>query len=378
MFFSKHSHRTNGELTETGTIWKVIIPSLAAEKLESIEQSGQEDGRSGFLALDKKGLMAALRLRLTKEKLQNRALYRTLQRKIKVLEKKLKQLCERIGHLHEMIEEQRPKVRLGEALIYTAAAIIYIMGDLVFSHQLILKNFGLGRSEPYVWIPLVLAIGLTPVFGKLVYTRFIESKYEEGAEAQPSVVKWFFLITATLAFFSFLYFGYVRGVGFKYQLLATDQDIYESLYLAHPYLNTSAFIAIAFLFLLGGSVLLAVGFKELKKWSLLRAMIRELRTLEKRHATMESHLDQLLEKSDALEYLNTALNDPKAFNETVESQAEIYHGLYTAEYGKGMKEMLTISEGENSLDGNFHLIVRRALQQMAVNGAVMGGHQNGH
>jgi len=378
MFFSKHSHQTNGELTETGTIWEVILPSLGAEKLESIEQNSQEDGRSGFLALDKKGLMTALRLRLTKEKIKNRALYRTLQRKIEVRQEQLKRLCERIGHLHGDIDELRPKVRFALALIFTASGIIYIMGDLTFSHQLILENWGLGRSKAYVWVPLVLALGLTPVFGELVYSRFIEAKYDESAKVQPPIVNWFFVVSTSLVVLTFLYFGYVRAVGYKVQVLAPGQDPYEMLYELSPHLNTIAFIALTALFLIGGSVLLAVGFEGLRKWSLLRAMIRKLGRLEKRYASMESHLDQLLETSDALEYLNTALNDPKAFIEIIESQTEIYYSLYIAEYGKGMKEMLTDSEGENALDGKFHLMVSRALQQMAVSGTIMGGHKNAH
>lgn len=92
---------------------------------------------------------------------------------------------------------------------------------------------------------------------------------------------------------------------------------------------------------------------------------------------MESDLYQLHEKFDALEYLNTTLNDPKAFSEIIARQSKIYHSLYTTGYGKGMKEMLTVSEGLNSLDGNFSVVISRALQQMAVNGINMGGHQNG-
>lgn len=370
--------RLNGEVPSDESILAGLVPPVIEAFLGNIAETGFNDGRGGISARDRKVIEAATRLRLTKEKIQKRALYRTLQRSIKALEEKLKRLCERIGHLHEMSEELRPKVRLGEALIYTITAVICILGDLVFSHQLILGLWGLGRSAPYIWIPLVFAMGLLPVFGKLVYSRFVEAKYKEDAKVQPVAVKWFFLTATIIAILSFLYFGFVRGIGFRFQLLATDQDIYQALYQAHPYMNTIAFIALAFLFLLGGSVLLAVGFKELKKWSTLRTMVRELTKLEKRYAGMESHRDQLLETSDALEYLNTVLNDPKSFDEIVESQSEIYHSLYAAEYGRGMKEMLTVSEGENSLDGKFHLIVSRALEQMAVNGTIMGGHQNDH
>jgi len=378
MKFDNGLVKLNGELPLGKSIWDGLVPPMVEALLDNIAETGFNDGRSGLGARDGKVIESATRLRLTKEKFQKRGLYQSLQRKIRALEEKLKRLCQRIGHLHEMIEELRPKVKLGEALIYTAAGVIFFMGDLVFSHQLILQNFGLGRSEPYIWIPLVASMAMTTIFIKLAYIRFVESRYDDEAKVQPKVVKWFFLITSVLATLSFMFFGYVRGIGFKFSLLATEQDIYESLYQLHPYLNTLAFIAIAFLFLLGGSVLLAVGFKEMKKWSLLRGMIRELRKFEKRYAGMESHLNQLLETSDALEYLNTVFSDPKSFSETIQSQTEIYHSLYAAEYGKGMKEMLTESEGENSLDGNFNIVVSRALQHMAVNSTIQGGHQNGH
>ena len=370
--------RLNGEISLDKSIWHGLAPPVMEALLDNIAETGFNDGRDSIGARDRKVIEAATRLLLTKEKLQKRALYRTIQRKIKAFEKNLKCLCERIGLLHGMIEELRPKVRHVEAVIYTLAGIICFMGDLVFSHQLILQNFGLGRSEPYIWVPLIASMAMTTIFIKLVYSRFIEARYNEDAEDQSRIVKWFFLITSVLAVFSFLFFGYVRGVGYSFQLLVSDQDIYEKLYQIHPFLNTSSFIALAFIFLTGGAVLLAVGLKEIKKWSSLRTMVRELRNLENRYAGMESHLNQLLENSDALEYLNTALNDPKALNQIMENQAEIYYSLYTVEYSRGMKETLTGSEGENSLDGKFHLIVSRALEQMAVNGTIMGGHQNGH
>ena len=378
MRFSQGKVRLNGEPTMNESIWDGLVPPTFEALLDNIAKAGFSDGQSGSSALERTVFEALTRLRLTKEKIKNRALYRTLQRKIEVLQEQLKRLCERIGHLHDEIEELRPKVRFALGLIFTGSGIIYIMGDLTFSHQLILENWGLGRSEPYVWVPLVLALGLTPVFGELVYSRFIEAKFDESAKVQPRIVNWFFVVSTALVILSFLFFGYVRAIGYRVQVLASGQDPYEMLYQSFPHLNTIAFIVLAFLFLICGSVLLAVGFRELRKWSLLRAMIRKLRKLEKRYTSMESDLYQLLKKSDALEYLNTALNDPRAFSETVESQSKIYRSLYTTEYGRGMKEMLTVSEDVNSLDGNFHLIVHRALQQMAVNGISMGGHQNGH
>jgi len=377
MRFSQGKVRLNGEPTMNESIWDGLYPSAFEALLDNIAKVGFSDGRSGSSPLDRTVIEALTRLRLTKEKIKNRALYRTLQRKIEVLREQLKRLCERIGHLHGEIKELRPKVRFALGLILTAAAIIYIMGDLSFSHQLIVENWGLGRSKAYVWVPLILALGLSPLFGELVYSRFIEAKYDESAKVQPRIVNWFFVVSTTLVILSFTYFGYVRAIGYKIQLLPSGQDPYEMLYKSFPHLNTIAFIALAALFLICGSVLLAVGFKELRKWSLLRAMIRKLRKLEKQYASMESHLDQLLEKSDALEYLNTTLNDPKAFSEIIARQSKIYHSRYTAEYAKGMKEKLTVPEGMNSLDGNFYFIMRRALQQMAVNGINMGGHENG-
>lgn len=378
MRFSQGKVRLNGEPTMNESIWDGLYPSAFEALLDNIAKAGFSDGQNGSSALEKTVIEALTRLRLTKEKIKNRALYRTLQRKIEVLQEQLKRLCERIGHLHDEIEELRPKVRFALALISTGSGIIYIMGELAFSHQLILSNWGLGRSDPYIWVPLILSIGLTSVFGELVYSRFIEEKYDESAKVQPRIVNWFFVTSTTLVILSFLFLGYIRAVGYKIEVLPSGQDPYEMLYKLFPHLNTIAFIALAVLFLICGSVLLAVGFKELKKWSLLRAMIRKLRKLEKRYSSMESDLYQLHEKSDALEYLKTTLNDPKAFSEIIERQSKIYRSIYTTEYGRGMKEMLTVSDGLNSLDGNFSVVVSRALQQMAVNGISMGGHQNGH
>ncbi len=377
MFFSRRRDRKNRELTDTGTIWQVLMPSLATELLERIEHTGNENGRNGVQAIDKKGLESALKLRLTKERLQKKAEDKFLQKQISALEGKLNLVKEKIEQLRRKVQEQREIVTLIEGLILTSAAVIYVLGEFVFSHQLILENWGLGRSEPFIWIPLVLALTMATVFCKLVYARFVETKYSESASYLPQIVKWFFLVSTSMVVLSFLYFGYVRGIGFKFQMLETGQDIYEALYQAHPHLNTIAFILLAFLFLVGGAVLLTAGLNELKKWFLYRGDKRELKRLEKKEQGMESSLDRLNEESHEAEALNAHLNDDKAFNEIVVAQVELYSSIYSANYGKGLKEMLTDLDDEQSLDGKFHLFVHKALEQMAINSTIMKEYQNG-
>ncbi len=122
---------------------------------------------------------------------------------------------------------------------------------------------------------------------------------------------------------------------------------------------------------------MTVGLNELKKWYLYHVDKRELKRLEKKDQGMESSLDRLNGESHEVEALNAHLNDDKAFNEIVVAQVELYSSIYSANYGKGLKEMLTDVDNEQSLDGKFHLFARKALEQMAINSTIMKEYQNG-
>ena len=176
---------------------------------------------------------------------------------------------------------------------------------------------------------------------------------------------------------AFLYFGYVRGIGFKFQILEPEQGVYEALYQDYPQLNTIAFIALAFLFLVGGSVLLSVGMREWRKWFSLRAEKRQLRRLQETEQETDSRLQKVGRQFNDAEALATCLEDGKRFGEVLEDQVEFLWRVYDANYARGLREMLTDVDNGQWVDGKYHLVTRKILANTVINSVIRWENQNG-
>ena len=70
---------------------------------------------------------------------------------------------------------------------YTLPGWIYVVGDVMFSMELIVKGWGLGGNNIFEQYALGIAIGLAPFFVKHLIDRFLEPKLETGT---PQVKKW--------------------------------------------------------------------------------------------------------------------------------------------------------------------------------------------
>lgn len=361
---------TNGAMDQLGPIWETIMPPPADEMLDDIVHRAYEDGLSGRKTVDKEGLGAAIRLRLAKVKLTTMAECRPLRTEISALAARITRMREKVEKLRGNIENSKTRVRLIEALIFSTAALFYILGDLVFSHQLILVNWGLGMASVIIWLPLVLALGMAPVYGELVYSRFVEAKYDEAGKVQPRIIKWFFAVTTGLMGLAFLYFGYVRGIGFRFQVLESGRDVYEALYAAHPHLNTGAFIALALMFLVGGSVLLSVGIRKWRKWFFYRSEKRDLKRLQESNNGMDIRLWQLERDFNQAEALATFLEDSRRFGEILEDQVKLLTKIYDANYARGLQVMLIDVDNSKLLRGKFHLLAEKVAGQRAVSDIV--------
>ncbi len=349
-----------------------LVPELEEKLLNYIEDVGLEDGLAGIKGgADRRVLASAVWMMLTKIQLDVIGQYKHLKKMIGDLESGLQELKGKIENLREHLYEQRKKVKLANGLLYTIAGLIYILGDIEFSRQIILSAWGLGRESLIAQLSLILGLGMAPVLGKLVYARFIEAKYDKNAKAQLRIVNWFFLAITPLVILFFAYLGYVRGIIFKYVQLPQDGDIYKALYAVHPFMNTIAFIGMATMFIVGGSVLLTVGMNELKRHSMYRADKKRLRKLEKKQKNDEADLSQLYQRFHEVEALHDLYADEKSFNQLVETKAEFYASLYFWNHLRGERKRVEKKIGQLP-DENFHLFVRKVLDMKSRDGSLTG------
>ena len=351
---------------ETGTIWDELMASTEeAEFLNRIEEMGEEDGRLGLNALrGGKGIAPAVQILLMEKRMQVIGLFHHLKNRVGARKAKLRALRERIVGREEQLGEQRKKVKLVTGMIYTIAGLICLLADVEFSRQIIVPAWQLGQDSLFGRWSLILGIAMTAVLLKLFYSRFIESRFEEGSGHQNRIVKVFFYVTMPLAVLFFLQIAYARGVIFKFALLESEIDVYESLYQAHPSLMTVSFVGVAFLYLLGGSVLLTVGLDELGKWGQYRRSSKTLRVLlsEKGNATVE--LNSLEEQLCQAEVLFQNYLDEKTFNQMVQLKTSYYESQYRKGYLRGRHKYLRGHTDAGTAD-SFHLYNRKLLDVLA-------------
>ena len=382
MFFRKNIGKRNGERVHSESTGEDLVPSLVDEILDSIKQKGCDDGQLGIIIYDnRKGNLAAVRLKMIKAKLQATAKYKYLKKQIDELESILPGVIEKIKDLLEKVHEQKKNVHLALGIIYTLAGFFYILGEIGFSYELLVRMWGLGKAHFLHKWSLVLSLGMAPVIMKLIYSRMVESKYDEKAKVQPRIVTWLFLAITPIVIFSFVYLGHVRGVVFDASNIFSGQDIYQHLLEDQPHLNSISFISMALVFLIGGAILLTVGLKELSRYHLYRQDYKELKKCLKVHCEIKSKLEQFYNDYFKVEAKRQELDDPKRFTELVEIQAELYGGVYTSNHKRSLKQMLVDPECGQSLNGKFHLFSQKAMDHKAVNEVIdyafMQGGQNG-
>ena len=207
MSWGSRSNRQNGSRSEIAVGAIDIFPRGIGSWLEGIEDRAREDGQAGMAVNgDKSELIATVRLHISRKIGDGRARCGFLHEKIRQYSERVSMLQESITSLGERVERER-KADLLRGILYTVAGSFFIVGDIALAYDLLIRTWGLGNANPLHTWALVVALGLTPIIGELIFARFIESRYNHESGNQPRIVRWFFLIAAPFILLSFGYFG---------------------------------------------------------------------------------------------------------------------------------------------------------------------------
>ncbi|MCH8836268.1 MAG: hypothetical protein IIA60_00540 [Candidatus Marinimicrobia bacterium] len=347
-----------------------IFPTGIGSWLEGIEDRAREDGQAGMAVNgEKRELIATVRLHISWKISEGRARCMYLREKIKQYSERVSKLQESITSLGDRVDQER-KAGLLRGVLYTVAGSFFIVGDIALAYDLLIRTWGLGNANPLHTWSLVVALGLTPIIGELIFARFIESRYNHESGNQPRIVRWFFLIAALFILLSFGYFGFLRGIVMTYMQTHAGRDIYGPLLASYPYLNVIAFVLMALLFIVGGAVLLTAGMNELSRHHCYRRDRKEIQALIHEEEEVQHVIDGMKQECSRISVQLEGIESEQEFERMVEDQATYYEGKYLATYKRSLKQALTNPGNALSLDGRFHHFGQAVMDQTAVNDAV--------
>lgn len=339
-----------------------------------MEQLGSADALTGQHNLDVRSLMERIAEKELSEELGGRKGKLEELRLAKEQGKaKVDNLRERISALAEKIENS-PKGSLFKGLIfYLLPGFIYLVGDIMFSKELIVQGWGLGLANPIETWSLALAVGLAPFVIKHIVDRFLEPNLETGSMLLKVLLGGVYISLGILVVLAFLQIGYLRGVIFKFTKISYVGNAYDLLFQQHGSAMIAAFVLVAFMFVIGGGILLSVGMREVTRWRESRELRRQHRKCQEELSLVESSLQ---EKSAELAQLcmidSIVLNLDKVRSHML-SELSYY---YERAFEEALSEVRKTEEKERESDfdsteeynDRFHHYVRRILDESCKNG----------
>jgi hypothetical protein len=310
--------------------------------------------------------------------------------KLSAFKGKLAGLKVKISHINKKIEEIKTKIKekitkidsipldgfYKSLLFRVLPGIIYVIGDIMFSMELIVKGWGLGLSNPFEkWI-LGIAIGLAPFFIKEIFDRIIEPLVENGSEIIKKRIQYLYSSIGIIMMLMFLQLAYMREVIFKYTKIQIEGDLYNTLFENHDSAFILGFIGTAFMFVLGGGILLSVGVKDISRWYKIMSLKKtrlslenELKNNEKEsiaYAVEISEIEAYLKDSDKILTQIDSIKDELQY-----CYLEAYHIEKQKIADKIKQDKIEAEERKNNRinkeDERFHLDVRRQLDMINKN-----------
>lgn len=284
---------------------------------------------------------------------------------------KVDKLRERISVLAEKIENL-PKGNLFKGMIfYLLPGFIYLAGDIMFSKELIVQGWGLGLANPIeTWI-LALAVGLAPFVIKHIVDRFLEPNLETGSKILRCLVGGVYISLGILVVLAFLQIGYLRGIIFKFTKISYVGNVYDLMFQQHSSAMIAAFVLVAFMFVIGGGILLSVGMREVTRWRESRELRRQQRKYQEDLSRMELTLQEELAELAQIKMIDSMTVNLDKVRGSMVSELSYY---YDRAFEKSLSTVRKAKEKEADIDptveydDNFHHYVRRILDESCKNG----------
>lgn len=296
---------------------------------------------------------------------------------LKKMKKKLEQVLSRKNQAQKELKGTEEKINninnngvIKAVLFKVLPGIIYVVGDIMFSKELIAQGWGLGNSSQFeVWC-LALAIGLAPFFVKDIIDRFIEPHLDSKSEIIKGILTFFYIGLGISMIAAFLQVAYLRGVIFKFMKIVNEGNIYEILFTHHEGVIIWAFVFTAFMFVVGGGFLLSVGTKDVSSWVKLRKAMKLKKTLIseiKVYDDKETTLIEEIARLEAYDYSADAMESLINYtsNELKYSYLTGYHAS-ASDIMKADNELSDKKEKQRNASieafkNKFHLYTRELL-----------------
>ncbi|MFC1528129.1 hypothetical protein ACFL5D_05250 [Candidatus Neomarinimicrobiota bacterium] len=253
--------------------------------------------------------------------------------------------------------------------MFIMPALIYIVGDIMFSKELIVQGWGLGNGNPIETWGLALAIGVAPFFVKYIFEKFINPHLDSESIPLRRFLTGVYIFLGIIMVAAFLQIGYLRGILYKITKLTIEGNIYDTLYAMHPHLMVWSFVIVALMFVIGGGILLSIGSKQLSLWVLERKNLKKIRNTVKENKFYTNELKKILGEEEYIKNLGCA-ND-KIDEESANLSKTLYY-FYTTGYATYLKEQEIIN---NELMDTVGLseYLRTSLDKQAKNGRMTNG-----
>ena len=254
---------------------------------------------------------------------------------------------------------------------YTIPGLLYVVGDVIFSMELMVKGWGLGANSAFEQWTLAIAIGLAPFFVKHLVDRFFEPNLENGS---AQVKKWLtavYLGLGLLMIFSFCQIAYVRSIFFRF--MNTDSgggNIYDQLFEVYGGAIAASFILVALMFVIGGGFLLSISSRQFAKR-------KEFKTLTKSQETitnaLESNLESIAELKRQQVEIETLFKDWDNKDECIEHLENELKYAYKNGFTTELTSSLDSTSNHLSFDkiaegkDNFHNFTKHLVDQYSMN-----------
>ena len=256
-------------------------------------------------------------------------------------------------------------------LFYLIPAAIYLLCDVLFSKELIVQGWGLGLSSAFETWSLAIGIGLAPFIVKFIIDRFVEPAYLSSSQSVKRFITGFYITLGIGVIMAFLQVAYLRGVIFKYTKISIIGNAYDSLYLNYPNIMTASFVTVAFMFVVGGGILMSIGSKQISNWSQKRKLQKQIDKLEKKQKGFEEKICEYSGLSMQSDFMNY---DEKNLKKNIER----LHKDLIYQYKSALKTTLSeVKENKNIFEkqekiplDNFHEYTREILDKASRNGII--------
>ena len=337
-----------------------------SNKLENPKKEFEQLGkRDGFVGLDEtaaQAIIIAESERTVNSKISREKGRMTwLKERKNIISKYLEISAKALDKYNALIESAgQPKV-VSALLLYIIPALFYILGDIMFSMELIVAGWGLGNAtHTEKWV-LAIAIGLAPVYLKFVVDHFMEPHRNGPSVSLRRVIVGIHVVLSIFMLFSFLQVAYVRAIIYRFTKISISGNPYDILYQDHYVAMNSIFILVALMFAIGGAVLLSIGSAPLVKgYSKMKAK----RSLKKENVYHENLLDESVSISSELEALETTALDYDQLDDEKSKIKDEYDYYYKRGYKAGLKDR---ADDIKQREPNIRAYLRQSMDKEARN-----------